>query len=254
MGKFMRQSPLATLEETEEALQDILRGLPAEQRNSVLEAIENASPEETLDLLLREFDLEHGTVDAEPLKSNLVESADMDRVGRNILSQEEKDFFFNPQDTDSEQSEFDDLDHEEQAALLEPNSDIFDKVMVSPILDDARRLQYINMGILSLVFCIMLIVGWLQYDNNRKMAQNNELLRYSQEPKAVVPAEGLWSFWEKSDSDQQKVLEEKLNSALATKKEKLFSYYMLATLEFQRGNFSEGRRYMLEGMKLRDAK
>lgn len=250
----MRQSPLATLEETEEALQDILRGLPTEQRNHVLAAIENASPEETLDLLLQEFDIANDLDEVKPSEPKAVTQENSDQVGRNILSKEERDFFFNPQEVSDDQPEFDELENEDHRELLESNSDIFDKVMVSPILNDARRLQYINMGILGLVFCIMLIVGWLQFDNNRKMAQNNELLKIAQDSQTATPAEGLWSFWERSNADQQKVLKDKLNSALATKKEKLVSYYMLATLEFQRGNFAAGRRYMIEGMKLRDAK
>jgi len=251
----MRQSPLATLEETEEALQDILRKLPKEQRNHVLDAIDQASPEETLDLLLREFDQTNGLLKSKPVQETEEPSpVQSSQPGRNILSKEEKDFFFQPMEEPGDESVLDDFEDEDKAQLLEENREIFDEVMVSPLIDDARRLQYINMGILCLVFCVMVVVGWLQYDNNRKMAQNNELLKYSQDLNSVAPTEDLWSFWEKSEGDQQKVLLEKLNSALATKKEKLFSYYMLATLEFQRGNFSEGRRYMLEGMKLRDAK
>ncbi|MBT3785130.1 hypothetical protein HOF92_09140 [bacterium] len=251
----MRESPLATLEETEEALQEILRELPKEQRNSLLDSIDQASPDETLDLLLREFDKSRGTQDSFK-GSTPSQSVDLQPESPNkLLSKEEKDFFFQPLDSVEEpleEPQMDDLENEDKAQLLEHNREIFDEVMVTPLLDDARRLQYINMGILSLVLCIMGVVGWLQYDNNRQMAQNNEFLKYSQERRNAPVQQNLWTFWEQSEQDQQRILLQKLDSNLATKKEKLFSFYMLATLEFQRGNFSEGRRYMLEGMKLRD--
>jgi len=252
-----------SLEESQRILEELLQGCPADKRDQILHGLENGTPEEALEILDR---LEVERTEAENPVASVPEPAPINEpidfqtvlearqsAPDQLLTAEERAHFMQPlgsfeegADEDSFGSEMDDVQVGDQ--------DIYEDVIVSPIIKDTRRLQYLNLCVLCVLLCMLTLVCWLQYDTNRKLAQKTQALNYLREHKTEGLGGTPLEFWTMPEDQQRIELETKLNSSKVTLKEKMFCYYLLATLEFQKGNFSEGRRFMLEGMKLRDEK
>jgi hypothetical protein len=256
---------LDSLEESERILEDLLQGFPPEKREQILQGLENGTPEEALEILDR-LEVERSETEKtvtpsiepsstqEPVNFQTVLEAHQEAPSQ-LLTAEERAHFLQPLGSEEEglpedEGGFGDQDFDVKVG----DQDIYEDVIISPIIKDTRRLQYLNLCVLCVLLCMLTIVCWLQYDTNRQVAQKTQSINYLRERESQGIGNTPLEFWTMPEDQQRIELETKLNSTKVTRKEKMFSYYLLATLEFQKGNFSEGRRFMLEGMKLRDEK
>jgi superfamily II DNA helicase RecQ len=162
--------------------------------------------------------------------------------GGEILSQEERDFFFRKSDNPDVLVE-----------TVEKEPEIFEEVMLAPVFLDIKKLLYLNLAFLGVLIFVVSFSAYLQSVNQK--LQNNTLVSLrNMESRQSADTERLWEFFTLPPEIRKKELKLRVDSHLATKNEKRACYFLLATMSFEEQDFSSGREYMLKGVQLSDEK
>lgn len=262
-----------SLQEADETLADLLAQIPVEQREMLLRELDLSDSSGVLDTLMKAPEIDsattfeseiEGRVDEKSVNKTTPKSSEAFR-----LTNEEKDFFFGSSSSDSDDSmarrsdgvliagnEHEvPVDDDVEVSILEQDAAIYEDVMVSPIIKDSRRLLYMNMCILCTILVVMAIIGFMQSRIIMRMEQNQALLLRSKSPqieKQQTTVEAPWKFFQLPSDEQRKQLEEKVNSNLVSREEKIYCFTMLATLSYQEGDYQQGRMYLLKGIQLKN--
>tara|TARA_Y100000589_G_scaffold141222_1_gene134814 strand:- start:959 stop:1786 length:828 start_codon:yes stop_codon:yes gene_type:complete len=262
-----------SLQEADETLAELISNMPEDKRQSIIEELERNHPDWDIELLLKDqipqpaesSQFEKILLNKEDDKSRTQIADNASDASR--LTNEEKEFFFgemdatededNPEITDGvflAGNEFEVPDEGEvEVSVVEQDAAIYEDLMVSPILRDSRRLLYLNMCVLCTILLVMAIIGFQQSQIIMRMEKPQDVTAVSQDLKVKESDTDLpWKFFLLSGEQQRLELKQRLDSNLTSGEEKVYCYSMLATLAFQEGDWQQGRKYLLEGMQLKN--
>lgn len=267
MSEFLDKS----LQEADETLAELITQMPAEQREMFLRELERAEPTQSMDALYGGSQAPPNSSFEQVLANRVSEKSVEQDSGKSSdsfrLTNAEKDFFFGAPAAEDEKISDEGFEgvwvagneHEVpserdvEVSAVEQDAAIYEDIMVTPILKDSRRLLYMNMCVLCTILIVMAIIGFMQSRIILRMEQNQSLLMRVKAPQVDKTAEeGPWKFFLLPGQEQRRQLEQKINSNLVSKEEKIYCYTMLATLSFQEGEYQQGRMYLLKGIQLKD--
>jgi|GEM_PF-1708490 len=263
----------------EEELEELLLGDLTHRRDEILAQLNLSDPDQALEVLMKEVSSDRSaSYESEEEESDENPGSDFSKVFESTnskldlkaaaLTQEEKDFFFQPIEGEEKRKVFPGGEEEVpvhdsrvESDVIDPNADLFEDVVISPVLRDSRRLLYINLCVLSTVLVLMAILGFQQSQMNRQFEQNQKILMAFMEKasalqndRAQSSAIGLDKIMNMEDSKKVEYLLEKTESTLSTRDEKIFCYFLLAALELKEWDFEEAKIYIGKGLVLKNEK
>ncbi|PCJ18791.1 MAG: hypothetical protein COB02_10180 [Candidatus Cloacimonadota bacterium] len=241
----MEELEVENLEEMDQVLNELLDQIPEDRKSKLLEEANNSSSDEVEDLLS-----DISKEDSAPTFSEILEEEEMSQLDNGVeplLTEEERSYFFEA--TSSENS---DEDHFKKDFIdiqsIDENQEIYEEVILSPVLQDTRRLYFMCLGTLMLLLGFVTILCFLEYNTQVMILENRANI------KTMSKAVGSSEFLNKNIIQQKQEILLKLNSVLSSKEEKALCNFFLASFAYQEGNMKAGRKYMLAGVKLRDDK
>jgi len=178
----------------EEELEELLLGDLTHRRDEILAQLNLSDPDQALEVLMKEVSSDRSaSYESEEEESDENPGSDFSKVFESTnskldlkaaaLTQEEKDFFFQPIEGEEKRKVFPGGEEEVpvhdsrvESDVIDPNADLFEDVVISPVLRDSRRLLYINLCVLSTVLVLMAILGFQQSQMNRQFEQNQKIL------------------------------------------------------------------------------
>jgi hypothetical protein len=220
--------------QADDLMQQLMDELPAERRERLVEDLSESAADQVLEHL-EEEQLHAG--DGQFAKAL---SKQMQQEKPGLLSEEEKSFFFDKSDQG----------HVEVEAI-EEDDEIYRKVMISPEISRLGTLLKLNIALVALI--IMLVGGVLLSFNaveTEYMEINASLKSIEDNTVNKLPKAVIWDLADKPASEKKKILLDKIDSTLAKASEKKLCYYLLAGLAYEEGDFEQGRKYLLKGVKL----
>ncbi len=232
----------SSLQTSESALQDLLDGIPAERRDALMKAIERDQEGRTLDILMEEFEGSSrlkGEIEQKlaPDKSDKPAPKHFDNFMQTALTGEERKFFFDPQPPDKDLS----MKQDPDPAIfdnLEPKESHFSHPLVLA-------------GICILLFLVS-ILCYLQFRTQQEILQSQSILLQHMDSSKPVTELDLSILSQKTLNEQKDLIKRRMDSSLVAKEEKINLNFLMAALAFQEGDFSQGRKWIMEGVKLRD--
>ncbi|MCO4783957.1 MAG: hypothetical protein KC646_16640 [Candidatus Cloacimonetes bacterium] len=245
----MEEREVENLEEIDQVLDELLDQMPANEKSILLQEVEESSSQQAEDLIADISKKSSSLSFAEVLQEEELEV--LKEEAEPLLSEEERSFFFEQsQETASDTHFVDDFMNSDvvDVQALDENQEIYEDVILSPVLQDTKRLYFICLAALCMLFGLVCILCFMQNSTQNMILENRASI------KTISKGSMGSDFLSMPIVQQKQAILLKLNSSLSTKEEKALCNFFLASFAYQDGDMKAGRRFMLEGVKLRDDK
>lgn len=246
----MEELEVENLEEIDHVLDELLDQMPANEKSALLQEAKESNSLQAENLLAEISNKNSSPSFAEVLEGEELEVLKEDEGP--LLTEEERSFFFEQtQEAPVSETHFvDDFMNSEVVDVqsIDENQEIYEEVILSPVLQDTRRLYFMCLGGLCLLFGLICILCYFQKHTQDLILANKVSIQ------AISKSSMSSKFLSKSMVHQRQEILLKLNSSLSTKEEKALCNFFLASFAYQEGDMKAGRKFMLEGVKLRDDK
>lgn len=246
----MEELDAENLGEIDQVLDELLDQMPGDRKSVLMQEAEMSSSSEAEELL---SDIAKET--SEPSFAAVLEEEELSQSENEheaLLTEEERSFFFDQRQEETVEENHFEQDFMEQPKVdvqsLDENQEIYEDLILSPVLKDTHRLYLFISGLMGVTLFFIFFLCYMQSQTHDMLLQNRVLMQLTQK------ASSKSSFLDKGIVQQRQEILSKLNSALSTREEKALCNFFLASFAYQEGDMKAGRKYMLEGAKLRNDK
>jgi hypothetical protein len=231
----------------EEPVEQLLSEMDEQERMEFARELESIEPDKAFENLLRKMEQRESPEDelfsqkGEPSASEPEEStveSSTDQSSEPLLTEEERQFFFQPQEESVD------------VEAVESDPELYENWVDSPGVKDIKLLIYLLLGAVSVLIFLNVFSSYLQYSNQKLLMQNQKTLQAGELGNSEDYEEAFYKFLELPRELRKVKLRAKLESSLATQSEKRTCLFLLAVMAFEEGDYSHGREFMTEGVKL----